>query len=48
MDGGIKKDVWSVMKDFSKAPGGKYFSKMKSQYAICVDAVAEVCVSVFP
>jgi hypothetical protein len=48
MDGGIKKDVWSVMKDFSKAPGGKYFSKMKSQYAIFVDAVAakQVCVSI--
>ncbi len=21
MDGGVKKDIWSVMEDFSKAPG---------------------------
>ena len=26
MDGGVKKDIWSVMEDFSKAPGGKDLS----------------------
>ena len=36
---GVKKDIWSVMKDFAKAPGGKDFSKMKSQYQMFVDAV---------
>jgi hypothetical protein len=30
MDEGIKKDMCSVMEDFSKAPGGKDFSKMKA------------------
>ena len=34
MDDGVKKDIWSVMKDFSKAPGGKDLSKMKST-AVC-------------
>jgi hypothetical protein len=48
MDEGIKKDIWSVMEDFSKAPGGKDFSKMKAQYTMFVDAVAskEVCVGI--
>ncbi len=48
MDEGIKKDIWSVMVDFSKAPGGKDFSKMKAQYAMFVDPVAsnQVCVSI--
>jgi hypothetical protein len=48
MDEGIKKDLWSGMEDFSKAPGGKDFSKMKAQYAMFVDAVAskQVCVSI--
>ncbi len=32
MDEGIKKDIWSVMEDFSKAPGGQDFSKMKAQW----------------
>ena len=36
---GVKKDIWSVMKDFAKAPGGKDFSKMKSQYQMFVDTV---------
>jgi len=27
----VKKDIWSVMEDFSKAPGGKDLSKMKAQ-----------------
>jgi hypothetical protein len=31
MDHGVKTDIWSVMEDFSKAPGGQDFSKMKSQ-----------------
>jgi hypothetical protein len=40
MDERIKQDIWSVMEDFSKAPGGKDFSKMKAQYAMFVDDVA--------
>jgi hypothetical protein len=47
MDGGIKKDIWSVREDFSKAPGGKDFSKMKTQYVMFVDVVSkQVCVSI--
>ena len=48
MDEGIKKDLWSVMEDFSKGPGDKDFSKMKSQYDMFVDAVVskQVCVSI--
>jgi hypothetical protein len=48
MDEGIKKDIWSVMEDFSKAPGGKDLSKMKVQYAMFVDPVTSnhVCVSI--
>ncbi len=48
MDEGMKKDIWSVIKDFSKAPGGKDFSKMKSQYSMFVDVVTskQVCVSI--
>ena len=48
MDERIKQDIWSVMEDFSKAPGGKDFSKMKDQYSMLVDAVAskQVCVSI--
>ncbi len=49
MDEGIKKDIWSVMEDFSKAPGGKDFIKMKPQYSMFVDDVVsnQVCVSIF-
>ena len=32
MDAGVKDDIWSVREDFSKAPGGKDLSKMKTQY----------------
>ncbi len=39
MDAGIKKDIWSVMEDFAKSPGGKDFSKMKAQYQMFVDTV---------
>jgi hypothetical protein len=39
MDAQVKKDVWSVIEDLSKSPGGKDLSKMKSQYAMFVDAV---------
>ena len=39
MDHGVKTDIWSVMQDFSKAPGGQDFSKLKSQYALFVDAL---------
>jgi hypothetical protein len=36
------------MEDFSKAPGGKDFNKMKAQYAMFVDDVVskKVCVSI--
>jgi hypothetical protein len=46
MDGDVKKDVWSVMEDFSKAPGGKDLSKMKAQYEMFVDAVGSKQVTV--
>jgi hypothetical protein len=48
MDEGIKKDIRSVMEDFSKPPGDKDFSKMKVQYVMFVDDVPtkQVCVSV--
>ncbi len=39
MDAVVKKDIWSVMQDFSKSPGGKDLSKMKGQYAMFVDDV---------
>ena len=39
MDPGVKKDIWSVMEDFSKAPVGKVLNKMKTQYEMCVDVV---------
>jgi hypothetical protein len=39
MDEGIKEDVWSVIEDFSKAPGGKDFIKMKTHYSMFVDTV---------
>jgi hypothetical protein len=39
MDERIRKDIWSMMEDFSKAPGGKDFSKMKAQYTMFVDVV---------
>jgi hypothetical protein len=39
MDTGVKKDIWSVMENFSKAPGGKDLSKMKTQYEMFVDDV---------
>ena len=39
IDSGVKKDIWSVMEDFSKAPGDKDLSKMKAQYEMFVDAV---------
>ena len=46
MDAGVKKDIWSVMEDFSKAPGGKDLSKMKTQYEMFVDAVGSKQVTV--
>jgi hypothetical protein len=39
MDHQVKKDIWTVMEDFSKAPGGQDLSKMKSQYAMFVDGL---------
>ena len=46
MDHQVKKDIWAVMEDFSKAPGGQDLSKMKSQYAMFVDGLAQAGVSV--
>ncbi len=43
---GVKKDIWSVMKDFAKTPGVKDFIKMKSQYQIFVDTVGSKKVTV--
>ena len=30
MDHGVKKEIWSVMEDFSETPGDQDLSKMKS------------------
>ncbi len=48
MDEGIKKDIWSVMEDFWRAPGDMDFRKMKGQYVMFVDDVVskQVCVSI--
>jgi len=46
VDAGIKKDIWSVMENFSKAPGGKDLSMMKAQYEMFVDAVGSKQVTV--
>ena len=46
MDTGVQKDIWSVMEDFSKDPGGKDLSKMKTQYEMFVDAVGSKQVTV--
>ena len=46
MDAGVKKDIWSVMEDFSEAPGGKDLSKTKTQYEMFVDAVGSKQVTV--
>ena len=46
MHAGVKKDMWSVMEDFSKAQGCKHFSKMKVQYEMFVDAVGSNQVTV--
>jgi hypothetical protein len=46
MDPGIKKDIWSVMEDFAKAPGGKDLRKMKVQYHMFVDDVGSTQVTV--
>ena len=46
MDAVVKKDIWSVMEDFSKSPGGKDLSKMKAQYEMFVDVVGSNQVTV--
>ena len=46
MDAGVKKDIWSVMEDFFKVPGGKDLSKMKAQYEMFVDTVGSKQVTV--
>ena len=43
---GVKKEIWSVMEDCSKAPGGKDLSKIKAQYEMFVDAVVSKQVTV--
>ncbi len=46
VDAGVKKDIWSVMEDFSKAPGGKDLNKMKVQHEMFVDTVGSKQVTV--
>jgi hypothetical protein len=46
MDEGIKKDIWSVMEDFSKVPGDQDLSKIKTQYEMYVDVVGSKQVTV--
>jgi hypothetical protein len=46
VDVGVKKDIWSVMEDFSKTPGGKDLNKMKAQYEMIIDAVVSKHVTV--
>jgi hypothetical protein len=46
LDAGIKKDIWSVMEDFAKAPGDKDLSKMKAQYQMFVYTVGSKQVTV--
>ena len=38
-DTGVKKDICSVIKDFSKTPGDKDLNKMKTKYEMFVDDV---------
>ncbi len=42
----VKKDIWSVMEDFSKAPGGKDLRKMKTQYEMFMEEVVSKQVTV--
>ena len=46
MDPDVKKDIWLVMEDFPKVPGGKDLNKMKVQYDMFVDAVGSKQVTV--
>jgi hypothetical protein len=46
MDADVKEDICSVLKDFSKVPGGKDLSKMKTQYEMFVDSVGSKQVTV--
>jgi hypothetical protein len=46
VDTDVKTDIWSVMKHFSKAPGGKDLSKMKTQYEMFMDGVGSKEVTV--
>jgi hypothetical protein len=46
MDAVIKKNIWSVMEDFAKAPGDKDLTKMKTQYQTFVDTVGSKQVTV--
>ena len=38
---GVKKDIWSVMKDFFKVLGVKDLSKIKTQYVMFVGVVVD-------
>ncbi len=46
VDADVKKDIWSVMEDFPKAPGGKDLRKMKTQYEMFMEAVVSKQVTV--
>jgi hypothetical protein len=39
MGTGVKKDIWLLIEDFGKDPGGKDLNKMKTQYQMFVDNV---------
>ena len=39
MDHQVKKDIWTVMEDFSKSPGVQDLRKMKPQYPMFVDGL---------
>ena len=46
VDDGVKKDIWSVMEDFSKTQWDKVLNKLKTQYEMFVDVVDSKQVSV--
>ena len=37
--GSRRVNIWSVMEDFLKAPGGQDLTKLKSQYSMFVDTL---------
>jgi hypothetical protein len=46
MDAGVKKNIWSVMDDFTKTPRGKDLNMIKVQYQMIVDTVGSKQVTV--